>query len=105
MQWYTALKTLSGPQLVKMATQSLGIVSAIFGRRRVAMALSYDFDMHSVMPTETLAKSGDKLGDSGKPPEMLDQNVALFRDPVTADALRGASEAIRKCFVDSGFGL
>ncbi|NND17104.1 MAG: hypothetical protein HKN98_00860 [Silicimonas sp.] len=69
------------------------------------MALSYDFDMHSVMPTETLAKSGDKLGDSGTPPDMLDQNVALFRDPVTADALRGASEAIRKCFVDSGFGL
>ena len=57
------------------------------------MALTYDFDMCRVgnpIPGSTSA---------------IPQHVALFRDPVTAEVLRGASVEVRNCFAESGFGF
>ena len=57
------------------------------------MALTYDFDMCPVgksIPGSTSA---------------ILQQVALFRDPVTAEVLKGADVEVRNCFAESGFGF
>ena len=57
------------------------------------MALTYDFDMCPVgnsIPGSTSA---------------IPQHVALFRDPATPEALKGASVEVRNCFAESGFGF
>lgn len=71
------------------------------------MSFCYDFDLFDVIPTE--GEDDPALGkfmtDIGFRPDAEARKVALFRDPLTADALRGAPEALRAFFLASGFGL
>lgn len=62
------------------------------------MTLSYDFDMFSTVPADLR----DEFGDDA---DALDEQRALFRDPATVEALKGASREIGRCFLKSGFGL
>ena len=68
------------------------------------MALTYDFDMFSIIPKELQAQYGELFADIGMK-EQASQQRALFRDPAAVAALQGASEEVRKCLLDSGFGI
>ena len=64
------------------------------------MALQYDFDMGSVMP------SG--LPDAFHDPTtagIANQRVAMFRDTNTVAALKSADQQVQTLFLDSGFAL
>jgi len=71
------------------------------------MSLTYDFDIHEIIP--------QGLGDNPAIAELLQSTgidlnargnyMALFRDPATANALKGASETVRKYFETCGFGF
>lgn len=71
------------------------------------MALKYDYDIQWQFPRESLAdkRIGQMLDDGGLRPDMRPNYLALFRDPATAEALKGASEPVRKLFRASGFGF
>lgn len=71
------------------------------------MALSYDFDMFDVFPTEGEDDPvlGKFMTEIGFRPDAATRKVALFRDARTADALRDAPEGLRNFFLASGFGL
>lgn len=68
------------------------------------MAITYDFDMFSVIPKEVQAKFGGMLAELGMTDKMAEQ-IALFRDPAAVAALQGASDAVKQCLKDSGFGI
>lgn len=68
------------------------------------MAITYDFDMFSVMPKDLQAKFGDMFAETGMT-EMVKEQKALFRDPAAVAALQGASEEVKQCLWDSGFGI
>ena len=68
------------------------------------MAIAYDFDMCSTLPKGLQPGSGDMFQDIGMFEDTRAQ-MALFRDPAAVAALRGASDAVRRCLTDSGFGL
>ncbi|MBO9449253.1 hypothetical protein J7426_03225 [Tropicibacter sp. R16_0] len=68
------------------------------------MSYSYDFDMFSVMPDEVQKEFQGFLNDIGMAAAAT-QQVALFRDPGLAEALRSADEEIKQMFLDSGFGF
>ena len=68
------------------------------------MALTYDFDMFSIMPKEIQERFGDTFKELGMSEQMKEQR-ALFRDPAAVMALQGASDAVKKCVIDSGFGI
>ncbi|MBR9762751.1 MAG: hypothetical protein GYB53_04270 [Rhodobacteraceae bacterium] len=61
----------------------------------------YDFDMHSVLPLA--AQRGART--AGREGDLSGQQIALFRDPRVADALRAADPEIQQLFLDSGFGM
>lgn len=68
------------------------------------MSFKYDFDMFSVVPEEMKQEfdnAFDELGMGGQSKEQ----VALFRDPALAVALRNADDEVRQVFLNSGFGL
>ena len=71
------------------------------------MSLTYDFDIHEIIPqglsdnpaiAELLQSKGIDLSARGN-------HMALFRDAATAAALKGASENVRTYFETSGFGF
>ncbi len=66
--------------------------------------MNYDFDMLSVTPKDIQTKYAQTLTRFGMT-DMARQKLAMFRDPNTVRALAGASEAVRDCFVASGFAL
>lgn len=71
------------------------------------MALTYDFDIHRLIPTEVtqdpkIAGFLDEIGFNG---EARGNHVALFRNPATAEALLGADEEVQAFFKASGFGF
>lgn len=68
------------------------------------MAIAYDFDMCSTQPKGLQPGSGDMFQDIGMVEDTRAQ-MALFRDPAAVAALRGASDAVRRCLTESGFGL
>ncbi|MEQ9041682.1 MAG: hypothetical protein RIE24_25430 [Silicimonas sp.] len=68
------------------------------------MALTYDFDMFSVIPKEVQAQVGGMFQELGMTGQMQEQR-ALFRDPAAVAALQGSSEDVKKCLLDSGFGI
>lgn len=68
------------------------------------MALTYDFDMFAVVPDDVQARYGDTLAEIGLG-RFLDTRIAMFRDPATVAALKGADRKIRDCFLRSQFGL
>lgn len=71
------------------------------------MALNYDFDIHWIMPREITndPKFSEMLGDIGFNANARGNYVALFRDPGTADAIRGSSATVRAFFEHCGFGF
>ena len=71
------------------------------------MSLKYDFDIHWVIPREMFAdpKLGEMLGETGLEANARGNYVALFRDPATAEALRGASSEVQEFFKACGFGF
>ena len=71
------------------------------------MTLIYDFDMFDVIPGDgdEDPSLGRFMTEIGFRPDAAARKVALFRDQVTADALRDAPEALRDFFLASGFGL
>ena len=68
------------------------------------MSFNYDFDMFSVILDEVRQQFQGQLNDLGMGAITTDQ-VALFRDPALAEALRSADERIKNLFLDAGFGL
>lgn len=68
------------------------------------MAITYDFDMFSIMPKELQAQFGEMFSEIGMT-EAVKEQRALFRDPAAVRALQGASEEVRQCLLDSGFGI
>jgi hypothetical protein len=97
------ISALYGPQLAHIKTQSQTIVSRE-KLRGFIMALTYDFDMFSIIPTDVQARYGDLIAELGVP-ETLGTQRALFRDASAVEILKGASEAVKTCLMDSGFGL
>lgn len=71
------------------------------------MNLTYDFDIRWSVPREIFSdpRLGAEFADAGIPSGARGHYVALFRDPATAAALRGASESVRHFFENSGFGF
>lgn len=68
------------------------------------MDFKYDFDMFSVFPDEVRQEFQGMLNEIGMGAVGSEQ-VALFRDPALAAALRGADEAVKNLFLEAGFGL
>lgn len=71
------------------------------------MTLTYDFDIHRLFSEELFSdpKIGAMLNQSGFAPNQRGNLKALFRDPHTAAALRGADEAVKEVFLKAGFGM
>ncbi|MDR7123873.1 hypothetical protein [Pseudotabrizicola sp. 4114] len=71
------------------------------------MALAYDFDIFDVIPDSgsTDPQLDGFLSRAGFAPGRDLATVALFRDPLTAQALRDAPPGLRDYFLASGFGL
>ena len=66
--------------------------------------MTYDFDMLAVTPKDFQRKYANLLARFGLTDQAKKQ-LAMFRDPRTAHALQGASEAVRDAFVTSGFAV
>ena len=66
--------------------------------------MTYDFDMLAVTPKDFQRKYANLLARFGLTDQAKKQ-LAMFRDPRTAHALQGASEAVRDAFVASGFAV
>lgn len=71
------------------------------------MALSYDFDIHWIIPEAVVADPAiaKMMGDIGFEMNARSNYVALFRDPRTVEALRGAAPEIRAWMESAGFGF
>jgi hypothetical protein len=71
------------------------------------MSLNYDFDIHSIIPETVTAdpKIAKMMGDVGFDFGGAGNKMALFRDPATVQALRGADPEVRAYFEASGFGF
>lgn len=72
----------------------------------VAM-LNYDFDMFSVYPKAVFNddRIGGMLSDMGFEHQSRGNQIALFRDPATVEALRRAPQAVQAYLRDAGFGM
>lgn len=68
------------------------------------MDFKYDFDMFSVFPDEVRQEFQGMLNEVGMGAIGSEQK-AMFRDPALVAALQGADEAVKKVFLDAGFGL
>ena len=66
--------------------------------------MKYDFDMLSVTPKDLQNKHSGILARFGMT-EQAGQQLAMFRDPETTQALAGACELVKECFIASGFAL
>lgn len=66
--------------------------------------VKYDFDMLSVTPKDIQCKYAQLFLRFGMNDQLREQ-IAIFRDPETAQALSSASLAVRECFIASGFAL
>ncbi|MEM9344484.1 MAG: hypothetical protein AAGA87_15685 [Pseudomonadota bacterium] len=71
------------------------------------MSLTYDFDIHEIIPQELGSNPAiaELLQSTGIDLSARGNHMALFRDPATAKALQGASETVRSYFEASGFGF
>ncbi len=71
------------------------------------MPLSYDFDIHWIIPQDALTDPSiaRMMGEVGIKQDARANYVALFRDPRTVAALRGADAAVRGWLEKSGFGF
>jgi len=83
-----------------------GVANVERVRSGVRMALSYDFDITSVIPTDMMTepRAGSfaaEIGAAGMSPENF---VALFRKQETVDALNQAPEDVRELLVAAGWG-
>ena len=65
------------------------------------MALKYDFEMFTVIPEDQQIR----VEAEGLPRELAGRKIALFRDPLTAAALRGATSDVQAAFQQAGFGF
>ena len=65
------------------------------------MALKYDFEMFTVIPEDLQIR----VEAEGLPRELAGRKIALFRDPLTASALRRASDEVQAAFQAAGFGF
>ena len=66
--------------------------------------MTYDFYMFAATPVEIRQKYS-KLLAAFDIEEQAAQQLALFRDPKAVEAIATASEEVRDCFLDAGFGL
>ena len=66
--------------------------------------MTYDFYMFAATPVE-LRRKYSKLLEVFDLEEQAAQQLALFRDPRAVEAIATASEEVRNCFLDAGFGL
>lgn len=66
--------------------------------------MKYDFDLLSVTSKDFQNKYAGLLGRFGMN-EQARQQLAMFRDPETTQALAGACDLVRECFIKSGFAL
>lgn len=65
------------------------------------MALKYDFEMFTVIPEDQQIR----VEAEGLPRKLAGRKIALFRDPLTAAALRKASGDVQAAFQAAGFGF
>jgi hypothetical protein len=65
------------------------------------VALKYDFEMFTVIPEDQQIR----VEAEGLPRELAGRKIALFRDPLTAAALRKASGNVQAAFLEAGFGF
>lgn len=70
------------------------------------MGLQYDFDIHWLIPQDVTADPSiaKMMGELGFNLNSRGNYMALFRDPRTAEALKGADDEVRSFFEESGFG-
>ena len=66
--------------------------------------MTYDFYMFAATPVE-LRRKYSKLLEAFDLDEQAAQQLALFRDPKAVEAIATASEEVRDCFLEAGFGL
>lgn len=66
--------------------------------------MTYDFYMFAATPVE-LRQKYSKLLEAFDIEEQAAQQLALFRDPKAVEAIATASEEVRDCFLEAGFGL
>lgn len=66
--------------------------------------MTYDFYMFAATPVEIRQKYS-KLLEAFDIEEQAAQQLALFRDPKAVEAIATASDDVRNCFLDAGFGL
>ena len=66
--------------------------------------MKYDFDIFFVVSAD-MRKRYASLAAMFGVQDLLDRELAIFRDPAATDALLGASECVRDCFVAAGFAL
>lgn len=71
------------------------------------MSVSYDFDIHWILPQELMADPAiaKMMGDIGFKTDTRANYVALFRDPRTVEILRGADTVVQEWLKASGFGF
>jgi hypothetical protein len=65
------------------------------------VALKYDFEMFTVIPEDQQIR----VEAEGLPRKLAGRKIALFRDPLTAAALRRASGDVQAAFQEAGFGF
>ena len=68
------------------------------------MPLKYDFDMFTIMPDAVQSQFREQINELGLT-QMMSQQIALFRDPNTAEALRQTDPVVQQFFLDAGFGM
>ncbi len=66
--------------------------------------MRYDFDIFSVISADVRTRYASLAAMFGIQ-DLLARELAIFRDPAATDALLGASEGVRDCFVAAGFAL
>lgn len=66
--------------------------------------MTYDFYMFAATPVE-LRRKYSRLLSAFAMEEQAAQQLALFRDPKAVEAIATASDEVRECFLDAGFGL
>lgn len=66
--------------------------------------MRYDFDMFSTFPDEIRQQFQGQLNELGVG-HMTGTQIALFRHPETANALRSADKDVQQLFLDAGFGM
>lgn len=66
--------------------------------------MKYDFYMFNATPVE-LQRKYSRVLPAFDTEEQAGEPIALFRDPQVVEAIAGASDEVRDCFLDAGFGL